>query len=321
MKYSNAALVTLLATREFFIADLMEITLMRADMVPLPFYTNGQEDLTCITTIGGGGEGGGDVYSSYYARLLGFSRGSTHIGIGLGTDSINITLWPFTGSGEGGSTYQGVPIMQAILNGLLDGARIKIRRQHMPSDNYTDCSAYPVWLFSGRVSEVQCTSNNCELTITSDLELLDRPMPCNLYQPMCNKTAGQTACVGSIPYINVVLARSGSTTIDIVIDDARITDQATADLWTQGVVSGGYGLNTTVRRTIKKMYWDGTYAHLTPAKAFPYAPTPDVDEFTLQAGCDRTLGINGCQKIIYGMGTNEIHFRGFPWIPRPETTR
>ena len=310
------ALTTLLATGEFFIADLLEITLQRADLIPLPYYTNAQEDLTAIHTLG---EVLGGVLGAYYSRLLGFSRGSTHIGLGLATDTLELSLWPFAGSGEGGATYQGIPIMQAILNGLLDGARVRLRRQFMPADNYTDCSASPVWLFSGRVSEVRATSNLCELTVSSDLELLDRPMPPNLYQPMCSKTPGSWACAGSIPYLDIH-AEAGSTITNIIIDSASIFDQAHATFWEQGVCSGVYGMNTTTRRSIKKMYWDGSLTHLTPGKALPYAPTED-DVFRIQAGCDRTLGVNGCPKIGYGIGTNEIHFRGFPWIPRPETAR
>lgn len=317
MKAYNAELATLLATGEFFIADLLEITLQRGDLAPLPYYTNAQEDLTAIHSLAE--KENPEVLGAYYARLLGFSRGSTHIGIGLATDTVDISLWPFSGSGEGGSTYQNIPIMQAILNGLLDGARIRLMRQYMPADNYTDCSASPVWLFSGRASEVRCSRNACEVTVSSDLELLDRPMPANLYQPMCNKTPGSASCMGRLPYVDVH-AEVGSTVSDIVIDDAFIYDQARATLWEQGVCSGTFGQNVTVRRSIKKMYWDGSLTHLTPGKALPYM-LDENDTFRLQAGCDRTLGINGCPKIGYGIGTNIEHFRGFPFIPRPETTR
>ena len=320
------ALETLLATGEFMMSDLLEIYLVNTDATPIPKLTNAPED----TVVYCGGTRYGLHEERFFSRLIGFSRGSTTIQYGLAATTLDVTLWPVEG---GLTTYGGVPIMQALRNGLLDGAGIVLSRQYWDanigigfSDYLTDSTTipvavptiyqivpYPVWLFSGRVSEVRCSSNKCDLTVTSDLELLDRPMPKNLYQPMCNKSFGLPSC-GVAIVATPITAVTGSTIADVLIDDATgaIYD---LDRYSQGVITCTTGPNAGARRTIRTTSTDGTHTHFVPIKPFPYTPL-NGNTYSVTPGCDRTLGPGGCAKF-----SNQNRFRGMPWIPRAETTR
>lgn len=56
--------------------------------------------------------------------------------------------------------------------------------------------------------------------------------------------------------------------------------------------------------------WDGT--NLVLYLPMPQAPSPG-DTFTIEPGCDHTLGAEGCQKY-----NNVANFRGEPFIPGPD---
>jgi hypothetical protein len=54
----------------------------------------------------------------------------------------------------------------------------------------------------------------------------------------------------------------------------------------------------------------GTVSLIAP---FPTAPASG-DAFQIYPGCDKTLDANGCAKFA-----NTARFRGFPYVPSPET--
>jgi len=83
----------------------------------------------------------------------------------------------------------------------------------------------------------------------------------------------------------------------------------------QGKISFTSGPNAGLSRGIKS--WiagsggaPGTVSLIAP---FPVAPTSG-DAFQIYPGCDKTLDAGGCPKFA-----NTVRFRGFPYVPTPET--
>jgi uncharacterized phage protein (TIGR02218 family) len=77
-----------------------------------------------------------------------------------------------------------------------------------------------------------------------------------------------------------------------------------------GGVLGISGGNTSVLRTVKS--WSGTTA--TMVNPLPVTPIPG-ETFRIWPGCEKTM--TACDKGYQ----NIINFRGFPFVPAPETMR
>ena len=67
-----------------------------------------------------------------------------------------------------------------------------------------------VWIFSGKVSDTSVTRFEANLTINSEVELLNIQMPKNLYQPSCVHSVYDTGCTASKNYVYSSVA-NGST--------------------------------------------------------------------------------------------------------------
>lgn len=108
--------------------------------------------------------------------------------VGLHVDQQQITL-----SARQTDTIGGVPFLQAVRNGLLDGAEIQRERAFL-----TDWNAAPVGsviLFKGRVGAVDSVGRtSAQVTVNSDLVLLDIDMPRNLYSPNCQHVLYDSGC-------------------------------------------------------------------------------------------------------------------------------
>jgi uncharacterized phage protein (TIGR02218 family) len=77
----------------------------------------------------------------------------------------------------------------------------------------------------------------------------------------------------------------------------------------QGVVTFNTGLNAGLSRTVKRHSSGGLITPYT----FPHIPQVG-DTFSIYPGCDKTTGSQGCAKF-----SNIAKFRGFPYVPSPET--
>jgi uncharacterized phage protein (TIGR02218 family) len=290
MKTASGGLIALLGSgNEFFMADLLTITLVTGTVLR---YTNGDTDLVS----------GGNTFSS--SGLI-FERSNIKLTTGLTVDAMTLKLFA-----DANSMLSGIPAMQFIRNGGLDGARVELDRIFMPS--WGDTSLGPLWMFSGRVSEVPMLSRYaCELKVASDLELLAVPFPRNLYQPGCTNSLYDSGCgVARATYTSSLTAASGST-----VNQLNFTSAQATGYFDLGVVTFTGGQNAGASRTVKA-YTNGSPSNCTFALPLPYAPQAG-DTFTIYPGCDKTFsGTNGCPKF-----SNTARYRGFPFIPVPETTR
>ena len=215
---------------------------------------------------------------------------------GLDVDRQRITI-----AARPTDTVGGVPFLAAVGAGLLDGCAVQRDRAYLAS-----WSAPPVGfvtLFKGRVATVDAVGRTqAELTVASDLVLLDTDMPRNLYQPACNHVLYDSGCG---------LAKSAYGTAGTVGAGATPTLlpwSGAVAAFAQGTVTFTSGGNAGATANIKAA---GT-GMLTLSAPLPAAPAAG-DGFTAYLGCDHTLAT--CRGR-FGNGGN---FRGFPFVPAPET--
>jgi len=286
MKPASPALIALLNSGEQFImADLYTFTLvggatvLRYSAAPTPIAANGY----------------------VFAAGPKFERSKTKVVIGAQVDQLDIKVYPETTDLVGTT-----PFLEAAWQGQFDGALLQLERAFMGASGggYGDTSAGTVILFSGRVSDIDCSRTGIDMKCRSHLELLNIQMPRRLWQSSCTHVFGDAMCRfnrSSLPA--TFSAASGSTTT--VIQGAPTTTTPYA----QGTIIAVTGGNAGYSRTISTFVSGGA---VTVKLAF-LSPVAVGDQFQLLPGCDRTLAT--CTNVF----NNAIHFGGFPYIPTPET--
>ena len=149
------------------VADCFTFTLLTGAVLT---YTNG--DLPVMLN--------GYVYASNSILVDGLRVKCT---TGLSVDQQQITI-----AARQTDTIGGIPFLQAMRNGVLDGAEIQRERAFLRSWSVSDLAAPigSVILFKGRIGTVDSIGRtSAEITVNSDLVLLDLDMPRNLYAPNC----------------------------------------------------------------------------------------------------------------------------------------
>jgi len=286
MRAASSQLIALLnSSTTFLMADLYTVTLVGGAVFR---WTNADVPLK--------------VSGQTFATGPLFSRGSTRITTGIEVDSLRVTM-----AADSSVLLNGSPLVAFAAAGGLDGARVQLERIFMPS--WGDTSAGTILLFAGRVSNVVCKRLEVELEVKSDTELLDVQMPRVLYQPGCSNTIYDSNCA---------LARSAwrasSAVVGIVPGGSSFTHNLSqADgFFDLGVVTMTSGACAGVSRTIKRFY------NVTGNHTFQVvAPWPAAigvgDTFDVVPGCDKT------QSTCKNKFNNVLNFRGFPYVPAPET--
>ena len=286
MKPASPALIALLNSGEQFImADLYTFTLvggrtvLRYSAAPTSIVANGY----------------------LFAAGPKFERSKTKVLIGTQVDELDIKIYA-----EPTDLIDSTPLLEAAWQGQFDGALLQLERAFMGAagGGYGDTSAGTVILFSGRISEIDCSRTGVEMKCRSHLELLNIQMPRRLWQSSCTHVFGDAMCLFDRSSLAATFsAASGSTTT--VIQGAPTTTTP----YTQGTIIAVTGGNAGYSRTISSFVSGGT---VTLKLAF-LSPVAAGDEFQLLPGCDRTLAT--CTNVF----NNAVHFGGFPYIPTPET--
>ena len=286
MKPASPGLIALLNSGEqFMMADLYTFTLaggatiLRYSAAPTTIVANG--------------------YS--FAAGPKFERSKTKVVIGTQVDELDIKIYS-----EPGDLVGTTPFLEAAWQGQFDGALLQLERAFMGAggNGYGDTSAGTVILFSGRISDIDCSRTGIEMKCRSHLELLNIQMPRRLWQSSCTHIFGDAMCQFNRSGLAATFsAESGSTTT--VIQGAP----ATTTPYTQGTIIAVTGGNAGQSRTIASFVSGGSVA----VKLAFLSPVATGDQFQLLPGCDRTLAT--CTNVF----NNAIHFGGFPYIPTPET--
>lgn len=249
-------------------------------------YVGGDQEVTV----------GGNTWS--VGPLLRRSR--TRLTVGIEVDTLDVSI-----AADTGVTVSGIPLVQFIAKGGLDGARLLVERAFSPGPGQAISGVLP--LFAGRVSAIAgLTRIEARISVVSDAELLDVKLPRNVYQAACLNTLYDAACG---------LSRAGFTSSGTCNDSAATRSQFTvtglaqaAGYFDLGVVTFTSGVNNGLARTVRA-YTTGLVTTIAP---FPLPPG-NGDAFTITAGCDKR------QSTCSGKFSNLTRFRGTPYIPTPES--
>ena len=283
LKSASPALIALLDANQFLMADLYTLTTVLGVSYR---FTNYDYPLTVA----------GQLYS---ADGIIVSRSDTSLSLGIEVDSLDVDI-----QANESTSLGGVPFMQLLHNGGLDGARFKLDRVFMDAATPTDTSAGVVPLFEGRVSEVEFSRNQARLSVASDLELLNVQLPRNVYQAGCLNTVYDGRCgLSSSAFSATLTVLTGSTLSRIECDISQAVGY-----YSQGVIEFIDGPNAGIRRTIRQHVTGAILLSLS-LRAMPVAG----NQVRLIAGCDKRM--DTCLNRF----NNISRFRGFPFVPVPET--
>ena len=229
-----------------------------------------------------------------------FSRDGLKQTIGLEVATMNITI-----NATASMLVLGVPFMQAITQGVLDGALVKVDRAFL--DLNTDHSVIgTVNWFTGHVAKASPSRNGASITINSLTDLLNVNVPRNVYQAAFQNSLYDGACTLSRSSYSVAGTVSTITGTSLTISGAAASQSA--GYWTQGGIIFTSGAANGEARTVKS--WVGGV--LTLLSPFPISPVAG-DTFMIYAGCDKQL--TTCQTKF----SNGANFKGQPFVPIPET--
>lgn len=234
--------------------------------------------------------------NKYAKNGLLIKRNGVKITTGIQVDSLEVTIYS--------QDFQmlSTSFLKLVSNGGLDGATLELYRLFF-TDPLTPIGS--LWVFSGRVSESSVTRFEARIQINSDTELLNIQMPKNLYQPSCVHAVYDTGCTASKRYVSKSVALLGTKQLIYTTDITQ-----TNGWFNEGIIEFTSGANTGIKRTVK------THANNTITLILPLPNTPAIgDTFTLLAGCNRTM--TACASKF----SNIANFRGYPYIPNPETIR
>lgn len=282
------------STRQFTICDLYTIS------VPTATWSTGLS--VSYTTYHYSGSAysvtyGGETYTGKDAII---ERTQTRLTIGTEVDTLDLTVYA-----DLSMLIGGIPFMQAVTLGMLDGATVRLDKAFIDT---TDMSVIgTVNMFSGRVSKTEATRTSAKLSVNSDLELLNVTFPRNCYQPGCLNALYDGACG---------LSRNGFSSVGTVTSATKssITISGTAagyadGYWALGVILFTSGSLAGQGRTVK------THSSGSVTVPFPLSTVPAVgDTVRLYAGCDKSL--TTCSSKF----SNAANFRGMPYVPVPETS-
>lgn len=236
----------------------------------------------------------------------GLQRSRVRFTVGVEVDAITVTLTDIRGT-----TINGQALIPFIRAGGLANARLQLERAFWGPGDTAPVGAL-LW-FVGRVAEISKIDRyHAELSVKSNLELLDVMIPRDLYQAGCLNTLYDSACGVVRASYTVTGTAVGAT------DAARITFDPslaqTAGWFDLGVITFTSGANAGISRTVKSY----APAALTVLQPWPFPVAPG-DAFSIYPGCDKSqTGANGCAKF-YSAANVALRFRGHPYVPVPET--
>ena len=227
----------------------------------------------------------------------------------LSVDSLQLTAFPIAGA-----AIKGLPFLEAIRCGMLDGATVALDKAFL-----TACGKRVVGsvnIFFGNVGEIQAGRTSAVIPVNSLLELLDTQAPIRVYQPACVRQLYDAACTvirANYTATGTVAANKGAgdpslSVIPVTFTGSPHQGSGVVDYYSLGIISFTSGANSGFTRSISA--WDGST--VTVYEPLPFTPAIG-DTITLQAGCDKTL--TTCQNKF----NNGDNFMGQPFIPVAET--
>jgi uncharacterized phage protein (TIGR02218 family) len=195
---------------------------------------------------------------------------------GLEVDQQQITL-----SARATDTVGGIPFLQALRNGVFDGCEIQRERAFLNSWSLTD-TANPIGsviLFKGRIGTIDNVGRtSAQITVNSELVLLDLKMPRNVYSPACQHVLYDSGCaLVKSAFGTAGTAGAGST-------GSVINWSGASTNFDQGTITFSSGINAGVTANVKS-----AVAGVSLVLSYPLLNAPSAgDAFTAYFGCDHT---------------------------------
>ena len=320
MKTATDVLEYLLSTAKvFYMADLYTFTLVDGTIM---CYASVDIDITWNG-------------NTFLSRGLLLKRSRISLTKGAEVDTLEISVYPTT------ATIGGISWLAAVRNGALDGAAVKLERIFFsglpvpisqPSGVLTTDAGAPITvspggegidiatsldapgapvgtitLFTGKVSDIDPIGRTAaSLKVASMTELFNTQFPINVYDPGCIWALYGAGC----GIAAATFTASGSVTGSPTTTDFT-TSLTQADYYFNGgVIVFTSGPLTGSQKTVKSYL--NTGGAIQPVIAMATLPAAG-NTFTIYPGCDRTM--DTCD----GKFSNLANYRGFPFIPLPET--
>lgn len=276
----------LLNSPMFYIADLYTITLTSGAILR---YTN------CDIAL--------RIGAQTFAPFL-IERTGTKQARGISVDEVNLTITvDRRDTIPGGLTF-----MQGVVGGAFENAILQLDRVFSPDPfrlNMTPISAeYVLLWWIGLFNVDSAGGNTVEATAASMTQLLNVKFPRNLYYPPCIYTLGDVGCKVDLNRFQVTGQAAADSTRSLIKSNLTFTN----GYLTQGSITFASGKNTNVTRSIRTNASGDVYVVLP----FLSAPQPG-DSFHVLPACDKSM--NCCRYRF----NNLSNFRGYPFIPVPET--
>lgn len=282
MRAVSSQLMTLLTTAEsFWMADLY----MFAPIGQLPVrLISGDADVKI----------GSDTWSAAGPRI---ERGNTRLIVGLEVDNLEITL-----HATPSHLLAGVPWLDAIRRGVLDGADVTLLRAFAPAPG--EAITGTIKLFAGRVGDCELGRTSARLSIDSHLKLLNAPVPRNAYQSGCLNTVYDSAC-GLDRASREVIVSVTSVNGDVI----GVSPAIAAGWFAAGPCRFGGSSGANAGRSVSIR--SNTSNTITLLNPFPVSLQVG-NTLYLAPGCNKTM--DACNQL-----NNIVRFRGQPFVPVPET--
>ena len=198
-------------------------------------------------------------------------------------------------------------IMQGIVAGRFADAELKLFRLFSPQPFTIHMgsidSDYALLWWVGRLNIESAGGITIEATVASATELLNTKFPTHLYYPPCIYTLGDTGCGVDLQKF-CMRGKVQNSTQSVIQSDLNLQE----GYLTNGSLQFISGKNAGITRTIR------TNSGGTISLVLPFYYAPEVgDTFSVLPACDKSMN---CCKVRFN---NLARFRGYPFIPVPET--
>ena len=198
-------------------------------------------------------------------------------------------------------------IMQAVAAGRFADAEVELQRLFSPQPftmftGRVDTGYALLW-WLGRLNIERAGGITIEATVASMTELLNVKFPTHLYYPPCIYTLGDISCGVELAKFRKQGTATGGTR-SVIESGLPIENGYLA----QGSITFTSGRNVGVTRTIRT----NEGGNISVVMPFYYPPS-EGDVFHALPACDKSMN---CCKVRFN---NLARFRGYPFIPVPET--
>jgi len=280
MKQASANLLAILAKNTFINAYLFKFSFKNGTTL---YYTDADVDIIFNTNI----------YLSDAPLITGVNYKLAR-GIEVNTFDLELTVKPT-------HTINNQSWLVAVRSGALDGILITIYKAFL--NTWTDI-AEGIHVFTGYVGEATHSNQLIKLSLKSDADKLNTPIPKLMYQSACTRTLYDAGCGISKNNFNVqATITAGSNLAVLQTNFSQSTNWANF-----GYLVFQNGQNIGVMRSIKRQ----TNGILELSRPLEFMPSSG-DLITVFAGCDKT------QATCTSKFNNVINFKAYPYVPKPET--